>query len=109
LPAIANIPADTLVKVVSEAWPIFKDPTPNAVEVDATIPDKGKPEQLVNVPADGTPMFGVVKVNPAKVSALEPLFKAILVVPIYKLELPSTAEGIVPANLEASNELADVK
>jgi hypothetical protein len=54
-PSIETTPAETRARVVSEALPSSRDPTPRAVEVEETSPAIGRPVALVSVPEDGVP------------------------------------------------------
>jgi hypothetical protein len=54
-PSIERTPAETRARVVSDAWPISSEPTPRAVDVEATSPAIGRPVALVRVPDDGVP------------------------------------------------------
>jgi hypothetical protein len=90
-------PAETLAKVVSEAWPSSREPRPRAVEVDEVNPAIGNPVALVKTPADGVPISGVVRVIPAKVSAADDRFNATEVVPIkVEEELAALSPVLVP-------------
>ena len=65
-PSTANVPAALRLNVVSLACPSSIEPTPNAVVVEAVIPDTGKLVQLVSVPELGVPSTGVVNVGEVK-------------------------------------------
>jgi len=97
VPAIAdNVPVVGSVTLVAAVVVIVTASAPASVK----LPEAGVkpvtapavkllavPEQLVNTPALGVPMSGVVRVMPASVKAAELLFKATSVVPIYVDEL----------------------
>ena len=65
-PSTEITPAETRAMVVSVACPRLIEPMPNAVVVSETNPVNGNPVQLVKVPADGVPKFGVVKAGLSK-------------------------------------------
>lgn len=52
--------------VVSEACPRFIEPKPIAVDVVDTIPDTGRPVQLVRIPDVGVPSEGVISMGETK-------------------------------------------
>lgn len=60
-----------------------------SVFADVVSPASGRPVQLVNIPAEGVPMLGVVNVNPAMVVTVAP--EAIDVLPIVGAEYVVTA------------------
>jgi hypothetical protein len=66
-PSTANVPAALRLNVVSLAFPSSMEPTPNAVVVEAVMPDTGKLVQLVSVPDVGVPSTGLVNVGEVKV------------------------------------------
>ena len=76
IPSTEITPALTRAMVVSEACPSSIEPTPIAVEVEATRPAIGKPVQFVSVPEVGVPKIGVTKVGEVENTML------VLVVPV---------------------------
>src|SRR5690349_17737343 len=87
-PSIVTRPALERAKVVSVACPNSTEPTPIAVEVEATRPAIGSPVQLVRVPLVGVPRRGVTRVGvSAKTRAPEPVSSVITDFRLAELEV----------------------
>ncbi len=81
-PSMLTTPAETRASVVSEALPSSMEPTPRAVEVEATSPAIGRPVALVRVSEDGVPRAGV-----EKEMSLSPTEAQVLPVPAARVRM----------------------